>query len=599
MAKKFFTDESLNTLVSEIKGYADDAVSTKADSGHNHNGLYYSKAEVDTSFDELNEGFSNVIYQMYGEDLTEEGAPTIREIANDEATKATSGKADVGHSHSNYVPTSRKINNKALSSNINLIASDVGALPVDTVIPSKLSDLTADTTHRTVTDTEKATWNAKSNFSGSYNDLTNKPTIPSISGLATTAYVDDADNNEVDKVSGKGLSTNDYTTTEKNKLAGIAAGAEVNQNAFSNVVVGSTTIAADSETDSLTIAADDGISVSGDATKGEVTITNSGVRSITTGTSNGTIYVNTNGTSTNVAVKGLGSAAYTASTAYDAAGTAKAKADAALESAKTYTNGKIEVLMNNSSEAVDSIMELVAAMENNQTVVDALEEAVGKKAAASHTHTVSHTPGGTVSKPSFTGTQATISTVYTPAGTVSQPTFTGDTVSSGAPSDTAATVASSTHTHKYTPAGTVSKPTFTGSAVNSGSPSGTTSVNSVTALPSLDMEVASQCLVITFSEGSYSPVTLPSTSHVHSVTAAGSVSQPTFTGTEAPTTSITGTTNVASTSHTHSVAVSGSVSKPTFSGTEATISATYTPAGSVSQPTFTGTEATLTTSTPK
>ena len=33
------------------------------------------------------------------------------------------------------------------------------------------------------------------------------------------------DNNKVDKVTGKGLSTNDYTTTEKNKLAGIAEGA--------------------------------------------------------------------------------------------------------------------------------------------------------------------------------------------------------------------------------------------------------------------------------------------------------------------------------------------------------------------------------------
>lgn len=33
---------------------------------------------------------------------------------------------------------------------------------------------------------------------------------------------------KVDKVTGKGLSTNDYTTAEKNKLAGIAAGAEVN-----------------------------------------------------------------------------------------------------------------------------------------------------------------------------------------------------------------------------------------------------------------------------------------------------------------------------------------------------------------------------------
>lgn len=35
-------------------------------------------------------------------------------------------------------------------------------------------------------------------------------------------------NNKVDKVSGKQLSTNDYTTVEKNKLAGIQAGAQVN-----------------------------------------------------------------------------------------------------------------------------------------------------------------------------------------------------------------------------------------------------------------------------------------------------------------------------------------------------------------------------------
>lgn len=51
--------------------------------------------------------------------------------------------------------------------------------------------------------------------SGSYNDLSNKPTIPDISG-------------KVDKVSGKGLSTNDFTDDLKNKLDGIATGAEVN-----------------------------------------------------------------------------------------------------------------------------------------------------------------------------------------------------------------------------------------------------------------------------------------------------------------------------------------------------------------------------------
>lgn len=33
---------------------------------------------------------------------------------------------------------------------------------------------------------------------------------------------------KVDKVSGKGLSTEDYTTAEKNKLSGIESGAQVN-----------------------------------------------------------------------------------------------------------------------------------------------------------------------------------------------------------------------------------------------------------------------------------------------------------------------------------------------------------------------------------
>ena len=44
--------------------------------------------------------------------------------------------------------------------------------------------------------------------------------------------------NKVDVVAGKGLSTNDYTTTEKNKLAGIASGAEVNVQSDWNAVSG-------------------------------------------------------------------------------------------------------------------------------------------------------------------------------------------------------------------------------------------------------------------------------------------------------------------------------------------------------------------------
>ena len=77
---------------------------------------------------------------------------------------------------------------------------------------------------------------------------------------------------KVDKETGKGLSTNDYTTTEKNKLSGIASGAEVNQNAFSNIAVGSTTIAADSKTDTLTLTAGSNITLTPNATSDTITI---------------------------------------------------------------------------------------------------------------------------------------------------------------------------------------------------------------------------------------------------------------------------------------------------------------------------------------
>lgn len=75
-----------------------------------------------------------------------------------------------------------------------------------------------------------------------------------------------------DAESGKGLSANDYTTTEKNKLANIAAGAEVNQNAFSTVSVAGTSLAADSKTDTLTITAGDNVTLTPTASSDSFTI---------------------------------------------------------------------------------------------------------------------------------------------------------------------------------------------------------------------------------------------------------------------------------------------------------------------------------------
>ena len=58
-------------------------------------------------------------------------------------------------------------------------------------------------------------------------------------------------NNKVDKVSGKGLSTNDFTNALKNKLDGIAAGAQVN--VIEGITVNSTAVPLTNKIANLTI----------------------------------------------------------------------------------------------------------------------------------------------------------------------------------------------------------------------------------------------------------------------------------------------------------------------------------------------------------
>lgn len=47
-------------------------------------------------------------------------------------------------------------------------------------VPKNLSDLKDDAEHRIVTDTEKHSWDNKSDFSGNYEDLQGRPTIPTV-----------------------------------------------------------------------------------------------------------------------------------------------------------------------------------------------------------------------------------------------------------------------------------------------------------------------------------------------------------------------------------------------------------------------------------
>ena len=233
----------------------------------------------------------------------------------------------------------------------------------------------------------------------------------------------------------------------------------------------------------------------------------------------------------------------------------------------------------------------------------------------------SYTPAGTVSQPTFSGTQSTVTITaadnssgnYQPKGTVSQPTFTGTsltsggkftpegsvTVSTNATSNKTATVSpASSGTATYTPAGSVTAPTISVSSAGS-----TTTVNSITAvgsLPSMTTTVTNEVLTIGFDAG-----TLPTkgaNTTVKTGDASYTASQPSCSGTgvrlvtgnipvpNTYTATFTGSEGDVSVTGTPA----GTVSQPTFTGTKAQLSGTTTASGSVSQPTFSGTQATIT-----
>lgn len=70
------------------------------------------------------------------------------------------------------------------------------------------------------------------------------------------------------------------SSVDKTKLNGIATGAEVNQNAFSNIAIGSSTIAADTKTDTLTLTAGNNIALTPNISTDAVTIAVSGASSV-------------------------------------------------------------------------------------------------------------------------------------------------------------------------------------------------------------------------------------------------------------------------------------------------------------------------------
>lgn len=97
-------------------------------------------------------------------------------------------------------------------------------------------------------------------------------TADAAEGTVTISATDTTYGAATASVSGVGGTDGLLTASDKEKLDGVATGAQVNQNAYANVKYGETTMAAASKQDTFEVAAGTNVTITADATNKKVTI---------------------------------------------------------------------------------------------------------------------------------------------------------------------------------------------------------------------------------------------------------------------------------------------------------------------------------------
>ena len=421
-------DDSHNHIISNVDGLQS-ALDGKASSTHTHDDKYYTESEIDAKFDAIigtgasetldtigeiskaiedNQDILDTLNSAIGNkantsDLTSHTGNTTVHVTSTDKNNWNSAKT---HADSAHAPSNAEANQNAFS-NVTIGSTTISAdtkTDTLTLVGSNVT-LTPDATNDKVTigitkdnvttalgytpPTTNTIYSAAtsstlglvksgtditvdSSGNVSVNDNSHNHTIANIDNLQTS--LDTITSNLNTHTSN---TTSHITSTERTNWNAAythststhaPSNAEANQNAFSNIKVGSTTVAADSKTDTLELAGSN-ITITPDATndkitftvadgttsaKGVVQLTDStsststttaatpnsvksaydlantakttadskvGSVSLASGTNNGTLKLTVNGTATdNISVKGLGSAAYTASTDYATSG---------------------------------------------------------------------------------------------------------------------------------------------------------------------------------------------------------------------------------------------------------------------------------------
>ena len=236
-------DDSHNHVISNVDGLQS-ALDGKAATGHTHDDRYYTESEIDSKLS----GKANSSHGTH--------VPSTCTTITDWNSATTTGWY-MGSSASN-APSTAWYFGYVIAHNTNYVIQEV-------------YQFTASTDAKAIPKYIRAKMNGTW---GSWTDVTVQKKVPS-DPVFTNTWRGIQDNLPRDSI------TDSLSAAQGKVLKGLVDGKAssshthsvyVNQNAFSNVVVGSTTIAADSATDTLTLVAGSNVVLTTDATNDKITI---------------------------------------------------------------------------------------------------------------------------------------------------------------------------------------------------------------------------------------------------------------------------------------------------------------------------------------
>ena len=222
------TGTQLSTTISDLQETIEDTIGTKVKAGTNVS-VSYNDTTGETTISSIDTGEANTASNI--------GTAGVGVFKQKTGTNLEFKKINAG---SNKITiTDDVVNNEV---DVNVVEANFTGIPQSAVtnlttdLTSKQSTLVSGTNIKTI---EGQSILGSGNIDLTKNDvgLSNVDNTSDINKPISTATQTALDL-KVDKVAGKQLSTEDYTTSEKNKLAGIQSGAEVNVNADWNAISG-------------------------------------------------------------------------------------------------------------------------------------------------------------------------------------------------------------------------------------------------------------------------------------------------------------------------------------------------------------------------